>query len=224
MVRTVADITEFAHLVRRDVIDEDTLTAVDTVVSNFHVHRESFRLVCPDGFSLPRQHSMVHYRPLIQMFGAPNGLCSSITESKHIKAVKKPYRRSNRNKPLSQILLTNQRLDKLGAARVDFTSRGMMSGALFPLPAPPLREFATPPPDSNDENVDHGAVDGPTCLGEVRLAQRYGARLNRIYFILCQSFSCSPERSSKRAPARRIYRAATSLRTHSPFPLRTAQS
>ncbi|KAJ7504628.1 hypothetical protein B0H11DRAFT_1632581, partial [Mycena galericulata] len=103
------------------------------------------------------------------MFGAPNGLCSSITESKHIKAVKKPYRRSNRNKPMSQILLTNQRLDKLAAARVDFTSRGMMSDALLPLPAPPPRESLTPPPDPNDENIDHGEIDGPTCLGEVKL-------------------------------------------------------
>lgn len=27
---------------------------------------------------------------MIQAFGAPNGLCSSITELKHIKVVKKP--------------------------------------------------------------------------------------------------------------------------------------
>jgi hypothetical protein len=79
---------------------------------------------------------MVHYGLLIEVFGAPNGLCSSTTESKHIKAVKKPYRRSGRNKPLSQILLTNKRLDKLAAARVDFTARGMMDGALLLLPLP----------------------------------------------------------------------------------------
>ncbi|KAJ7664962.1 hypothetical protein B0H14DRAFT_3539630 [Mycena olivaceomarginata] len=79
----------FCHLVRRSVIDEDTLFAIDTTVARFHKAREIFRVVRPDGFSLPRQHSMVHYRPLIQAFGAPNGLCSSITESKHIKAVKK---------------------------------------------------------------------------------------------------------------------------------------
>ncbi len=50
-------------------------------------------------------------------------------ESKHIKAVK---RRSNRYKALGQMLLTNQRLDKLAAAHVDFTDRGMLDGtALF---------------------------------------------------------------------------------------------
>jgi len=63
---------------------------------------------------------------MIRLFGAPNGLCSSITEAKHIKAVKEPWRRSNHNKPLKQILLTNQHLDKLAAARIDFTQRRML--------------------------------------------------------------------------------------------------
>src|ERR1700710_615517 len=126
IVKAVADIIEFCYLVRRSVIDEDTLIAIDAAVARFHAHREIFRATSrPDGFSLPRQHSITHYRPLIQNFAAPNGLCSSITESKHIKAVKRPYRRTNHYKPLGQMLLTNQRLDKLAAARVDFTARGM---------------------------------------------------------------------------------------------------
>ena len=62
-------------------------------------------------------------------FAAPNALCSSITESKHIKAVKEPWRRSNRYEALEQMLLTNQRLDKVAAARVDFTERGMLAGS-----------------------------------------------------------------------------------------------
>ena len=74
---------------------------------------------------------MVHYHALIRLFGAPNGLCSSITESKHITAVKVPWRRSNRNQPLAQMLMTNQRSDKLAAARIDFTERGMLQGDLF---------------------------------------------------------------------------------------------
>ena len=65
---------------------------------------------------------------MIRAFGAPNGLCSSITESKHIKAVKKPYRRSSHYEALGQMLLINQRLDKLAAARVDFQKRGMLEG------------------------------------------------------------------------------------------------
>ena len=79
-------------------------------------------------FLLPWQHALSHYPKLIRLFGSPNGLCSSITESKHIRAVKEPWRRSNRNEALGQILVTNQRLDQLAAARADFASRGMLDG------------------------------------------------------------------------------------------------
>ncbi|KAF8237101.1 hypothetical protein L208DRAFT_1113340, partial [Tricholoma matsutake] len=58
----------------------------------------------------------------------PNGLCSSIIKSKHIRAVKRPYRCSSHNKPLGQMLLTNQHIDKLAAAWADFTSHHMMEG------------------------------------------------------------------------------------------------
>lgn len=41
-----------------------------------------FNELRPEGHLLPRQHSLVHYSALIRGFGAPNGLCSSITESR----------------------------------------------------------------------------------------------------------------------------------------------
>ncbi|KAJ7206355.1 hypothetical protein GGX14DRAFT_367465 [Mycena pura] len=181
VVKTVADLTEFCYLVRRSVIDEDKLLGIDAAVERFHEHREVFRVVRPEGFSLPRQHALVHYRPGIQAFGAPNGLCSSITESKHIKAVKKPYRRSSRNKPLGQMLLTNQRLDKLEAARVDFTARGMMRGPLIPFYGPSLPDVPEIglPRDNVDDDDDHGDVAGPTCLGEVKLAKTYVRKVPR---------------------------------------------
>ena len=72
---------------------------------------------------------MKHYNYPIRQFSAPNGLCSSITESKHIKAVKWPYRCTNRFQALGQMLLINQRLDKLAAARADFKERGMLNGS-----------------------------------------------------------------------------------------------
>ena len=99
-------------------------------LETFRRHREIFRTsgVREEGFSLPRQHSLEHYMNRIWSFAAPNALCSSITESKHIKAVKEPWRRSNRYEALDQMLLTNQRLDKLAAARVDFAERGMLGG------------------------------------------------------------------------------------------------
>ena len=130
VVRTFRAFLEFCYTARRDVITEETLAELDNALSRFHKYRVIFTEVGirPDGFALPRQHSLVHYFSLIRAVGAPNGLCSSITESKHITAVKKPWRRSNRHKAIGQMLLTNQRLDKLAAANVDFTERGMLEG------------------------------------------------------------------------------------------------
>ncbi|KAF8801177.1 hypothetical protein BYT27DRAFT_7226944 [Phlegmacium glaucopus] len=108
MVRALSSFMEFCYLVRRSVLDEDDLVAIDTAVANFHRDRVIFDDVRPDGYSLPRQHSLVHYSFLIREFGAPNGLCSSITESKHIKAVKEPWCRSSHFEALGQMILTNQ--------------------------------------------------------------------------------------------------------------------
>ena len=129
MVRTVRALIEFCYLARRNIHDTRSLSAMQDALERFHHYRVIFEecSIRAAGFNLPRQHSLQHWIKLIQAFGAPNGLCSSITESKHIKAIKEPWRRSNRFKALGQILLTNQRLDKLAASRVDFTSRGMLT-------------------------------------------------------------------------------------------------
>ncbi|KAJ7256417.1 hypothetical protein C8J57DRAFT_1437043 [Mycena rebaudengoi] len=129
MLRAFSAFLDFCYLVHRNVIDETTLDAIDAALSQYHQERIIFveSGVCPDGFCLPHQHSLTHYRFLIQQFGAPNGLCSSITESKHIKAVKQPWRRSSCYEALSQMLTINDRLDKLAAACVDFNDWGMFT-------------------------------------------------------------------------------------------------
>lgn len=119
--------TEFCYLARRNIHDTESLNKMDEALAEFHECREVFiDLGIRDDFNLPRQHSGRHWTKLIREFGAPNGLCSSITESKHIKAVKKPWRRSSRYRALEQMLYINQRLDKLSAARIDFVRRGML--------------------------------------------------------------------------------------------------
>jgi hypothetical protein len=169
MVRAISRFMEFCYLVRRSTIDEDTLAAIDTAVIQFHQERAIFQEtgVRPDGFSLPRQHSMVHYRHLIQEFGAPNGLCSSITESKHIKDVKQPWRRTSHFEALSQMLVITQRLEQLRASRVDFEARGMLLGPRIPLAAETNGA-------RDDEDDDCGGIDDPVpdILGEVTLARK----------------------------------------------------
>jgi hypothetical protein len=168
MVQAVSAFTEFCYLVRGDTLDESSLDSVDTAVGRFHANRVIFEdLGIRDNFSLPRQHSVKHFRLLIQMFGAPNGLCSSITESKHIKAVKEPYRRSNHFEALGQMLIINQRIDKLTAFRVNLTARSLLDG---PCLAPGVIPILLPPPHDPDDD----AVDGPRALASVSLARHRG--------------------------------------------------
>ncbi len=129
IIRTFRAFLEFCYIARKDALTEVDLQQLEDALSRFHHHRTIFVTsgVRLDGISLPRQHSLIHYPSLIRNFGAPNGLCSSITESKHIRAVKEPWRRSSRNQPLGQMLVTNQRLDQLSTAHTDFKNRGMLS-------------------------------------------------------------------------------------------------
>lgn len=176
MVKAIRDFLDFCYLARRDVIDEDTLTAMDVKLAGFHHHREIFRTtgVRPEGFSLPRQHSMVHYRYLIQQFGAPNGLCSSITESKHIKAVKQPWRRSSKHKALGQMLLTNQRLDKLAMYRVALESRGMLKVPQKVVKQLQPNRLPPPPPSDDRDDDEEGPSDEPYSQGDVKLSKKAG--------------------------------------------------
>ena len=156
VVHCLASFLDFCYLVRQSEIDEDTLAKIHAMLKEFHIAQEVFRDVGvrPTGFSLPWQHALTHYPCLIQEFGAPNGLCSSITESHHITAVKWPWRRSNRYEALSQMLLINQCLDKLAAARAKYISRGI-------LPPDPKTCMvpSVPLPDVENENLDAEAID-----------------------------------------------------------------
>jgi hypothetical protein len=106
------------------------LAQLKDALKDFHYYRQAFEEVDSfPGSLLPRQHSLIHYEENIRLFGAPNGLCTSITEAKHIKAVKEPWRRTNRYQLLNQMLCINQHLDKLYAMRTDFTNRGMLEAA-----------------------------------------------------------------------------------------------
>ena len=130
VIKTFTTFLEFYYITHRNVITNDSLNQLDVALHKFHELRRVFlgtvRTDGPSGFSLPRQHSMVHYHDHIKNFGSPNGLCSSIMESKHITAVKRPWHQSNKHAALSQMLKVNERLNKLAAARADFTTHGML--------------------------------------------------------------------------------------------------
>jgi hypothetical protein len=177
MVKAIAAFLDFCYLVRRPSINQDHLRAIQEALDRFHRYRKVFQTtgVREKGFSLPRQHAMMHYINHIIAFGAPSGLCSSITESMHIRAVKKPWRRSSRHHPLLQILRTNTRLSKLSAFRRSLVSRGMLGETCDPAP-PPQQQ---PPDPTNPTNMDGGEDLPPGVLNHVMLARTKG-KCNRL--------------------------------------------
>ena len=118
----------------------------------------------------------------------PGGVCSSITESRQITAVKKPWHCSNRYKALDQMLITNQWLDKLAAARVRFVSHGMLDPSKNTQPpgmvsAPTVGKENKGRVEDEEEEEEQPAA-GPTgtaqvamVMGNVILAQTHSMSL-----------------------------------------------
>ncbi|KAK0218877.1 hypothetical protein IW262DRAFT_1448874 [Armillaria fumosa] len=142
IIQCLTSFLDFCYLVCHSDITETTLAKINMAVSCFHQYREAF-IECVD-------------------FGAPNGVCSSITESWHITAMKKPWQHSNRNNTMSQMLLTNQHLDKLHVLHGFLANKRLIAPNHPPLPDP-----------FDLDNEDAGAIDGPV-LAEVTLAHTRG--------------------------------------------------
>ncbi|KDQ05491.1 hypothetical protein BOTBODRAFT_122748, partial [Botryobasidium botryosum FD-172 SS1] len=163
IIRCIRSFLDLCYLLRRYSHDQDSLKQIDTTLAEFHHHREHFhRTGTRLDFSLPRQHSLVHYHHLIEEFGSPNGLCSSITESRHITAVKEPWHQSGKYQALRQMLETNQRLDKLTAARSHLSEQGFLQGTVLSDAIDNLigsRDDGVHLEDGSDSVSDHNAAE-----------------------------------------------------------------
>ena len=128
-VHCVCAFLDFCYLICHDFHDTKSLEATQEALDCFHKHHNVFIEVglC-NNFKLPWQHSLQHYVHLICEYGSPNGICSSITENKHIKAVKEPWRWLSKWETMRQMLVTNQWMDKLTALCTIFKYHGMLKG------------------------------------------------------------------------------------------------
>jgi len=130
MVQCMATFMDLCYIFRRNAITSTALKTAEDLLKQFHELRCIFITEgVRESISLPRQHSLPHYLTSIPLFGSPNGLCSSITESKHIKAMKEPWRQSSRFRALVQMLQTIIRLEKLAALRRRFLWEGLLIGS-----------------------------------------------------------------------------------------------
>lgn len=180
MVKALSAFLDCCYLVRRASINQDQLCAIQEALDRFHQYRKVFETtgIREKGFSLPQQHAMMHYLGHIVAFAAPSGLCSSITESMHIRAVKKPWRRSSRNNPLLQMLSTNTRLSKLSAFRCSLITQGMLSNPCDLAPTPPdtngNEDTPTHEQPQNNTTTNNDEHTLPGVLNHVVLAHTRG--------------------------------------------------
>ena len=171
VVRCFRAYLDFCYITHMSVFTWSTLNRLDDALGQFHMYCVIFQQLgvwdpTSSGLSLPHQHAMVHYQRHIENFGALNGLGSSITESKHIVAVKCPWHWSSHYNPINQIMLINQQMEKLTATHVHFTSQGMLK---FPTWQPQLLHPV--PLDDNDDQS--GAIHEDAFHNEVFLAQTH---------------------------------------------------
>jgi hypothetical protein len=168
MVQCVSTFMDLCYIFRRNAIAATALKTAEALLKRFHDLRRIFITEgVRDSISLPRQHALPHYLTSIPLFGSPNGLCSSITESKHIKAAKEPWRRSSRFRALIQMLRTIIRLEKLAALRRRFLREGLLIGSTaghFASDHGQASEFddEETTSGSNDDDMN---VDGPEDVG-----------------------------------------------------------
>ena len=93
MVKAPQAFLNFCYIVQHDIHDTQSLSVLQDALDCFHKHCKILQMsgIFSNEFNLPQSHVAVHYLQLIWEFSAPNGLCSSITELKHIKVVKEPW-------------------------------------------------------------------------------------------------------------------------------------
>ncbi|KAG1901623.1 uncharacterized protein F5891DRAFT_1128048 [Suillus fuscotomentosus] len=109
-------------------------------------------------------------------------------------AVKEPWCWSNRHNALGQMLVTNQRLDKLAASRVDFNARGMLTGTILSSQHPTPDEDEQAVPAIAPQPGDHAIEPQPHSLAKTpqpNRAKTVAALANEVACI--RGDRCDPE-------------------------------
>ncbi|KAJ3927425.1 MAG: hypothetical protein NXY57DRAFT_1051007 [Lentinula lateritia] len=120
IIKAMSSFLDFCYIARRNSLSSSNLSEMDDLLTCFHHYRTSFiNSGVREAISLPCQHGLTHYVPGIRLFGSPNGLCSSITESKHIKS------KELHSEALTQMVTSITRSDKLVAMKRRLEKQGM---------------------------------------------------------------------------------------------------
>ncbi|TFK17359.1 hypothetical protein FA15DRAFT_683552 [Coprinopsis marcescibilis] len=195
MVQCLSAFMNACYIFRRNAITTTALELASLELDKFHALRHVFiQTDTRTHVALPRQHALQHLRRSTKLFGSPNGLCSSMTEARHISAVKEPWRRSNRFNALPQMLRTIDRLEKFSALEHLLRKHGYLAGSTSHYTAQTLFQPANQGHHSpNDEDFDFTQqpqlfdaepVAGPHTLSTIAMATEY----SKSFELVTESF------------------------------------
>ncbi|TEB19315.1 hypothetical protein FA13DRAFT_1821107 [Coprinellus micaceus] len=165
MVECLAVFMNICYILRRNAITASALKEASTELERFHELRAVFvEEGARQHISLPRQHALPHFIPAVRNFGSPNGLCSSITESRHITAMEAIRRRFSN-------------LGMLEGTTSWYTAMEMSTRAALNDSAEDGCEEKVESEVTEDDNEDEwdmedvGPVPGPRMASSVKLSQ-----------------------------------------------------
>ncbi|KAH9978413.1 hypothetical protein BJV74DRAFT_879459 [Russula compacta] len=164
MVQSITSFMDACYIACRNAITAPALEHFRKSVEKFHELWNIFiEAGVWDSISLPCQHALKHFYNSIHLFGSPNGLCLSITESKHIKV-------------MLQIIV---RMEKMTVLRRIFSDCGMLIGTTSSYMAGIMTtqedQEATVSSNEEDEEEDGGVIPGDpsSALFVTNLAARF---------------------------------------------------
>ncbi|KAL1724786.1 hypothetical protein EV714DRAFT_240455, partial [Schizophyllum commune] len=167
MLRAVSAFLEFCYLVRSNGVDEDTIICIQVLRGEARTQTTDHKMTVKDKVSIPFRTVQAHqlqHQDALERFHHDRVIFER-KGSAHIRAVKRPWLRSNQYSTLWQMLIINERIDKLAACCTDFESHSMLPHA-----HPTSFNLPLPSNTGNDED-DEGASEKQTILGEVILAK-----------------------------------------------------
>ena len=152
------------YIARRNAIDLPSLEHFQDYVQTYHDLCDVFvEAGVRVDVSVPCQHALSHFHYAIHQFSSPNGLCLSITESKHIPTAKDTWQRSSKNNLMAQMVKTIQQMDRMSALHWHFEENGMLDGFTYsPTFGNHTNHKSHMPMDNSEEheNEDEAAVSG----------------------------------------------------------------
>lgn len=114
VVRAVRAILDFVYLAQYPSHTTETLSHLEASLARFHDNKDTFiDLGVREHFTIPKFHSLLHYKASITLFGTTDNYNTEQSERLHIDLAKDAYRATNRKNEYTQMTAWLERREKI---------------------------------------------------------------------------------------------------------------